>query len=59
MAAFDMEAFEDVELHDSCVDAVESFREKSVSFVMFHMSKKKQGREVEMRIKPDKEDSGG
>ena len=59
MAAFDMEMFEDVELHDACVDAVEAFREKSVSFVMFHLSKKKSGKEILMRIKPDSDDSGG
>ena len=54
-----MEIFEDVELHDACVDAVEAFREKSVSFVMFHLSKKKSGKEIQMRIKPDSDDSGG
>ena len=58
MAAFDLESLEDVELHDSCVDAVEAFREKRVSFVMFHLSKKRKGKEIELRIKPDSDDSG-
>ena len=50
-----MEMFEDIELHPDCVDAVEAFREKQVSFVMFHLKKKK----GEMLICPDKEESGG
>ena len=59
MAAFDLDMFEDVELHDTCVDAVECFRQRSASFVMFHLSRRKRGSAVQMRIKPDPEDSGG
>ncbi len=58
--AFELELLDDVELHASCVDAVEAFRERRVSFVMFHLSRRRcDDGQTALRIKPDSDDSGG